>query len=126
MNADFRVLADNERQALKKILDAEFSGREQMVAQIDRIGMRRDDETLYRFAPFALSQSLDVVQQTHGVPVEASYQDEDGAIVFVWLFANEQNELAELEVWKPNGSEVIKYFADAELSIRLLEEKTKK
>jgi hypothetical protein len=52
------------------------------------------------------------------VPVEGAYRDEDGAIV--WLFADERNALVEIEIWKPDGSAVTTYFADADLTVKVL------
>ncbi len=43
--------------------------------------------------------------------------------MFVWLFADEHDALVELEVWKPDGSAVITYFADADLSAKTVDAK---
>ncbi len=64
-----------------------------------------------------------VHRKTHGVPIEGVYRDKDDAIVFVWLFADEHDAPIEPEVWKPDGSAVLTYFADADLSARVVDTK---
>lgn len=125
MNTGFRLLTDREQQALQKMLAVEFPNHQVLEAQLDGLTLRECDETLYYLAPF--SAQLDEIRmnrKTFGVPVEGAYRDEDGAIVFVWLFSDEHNALVELEIWKPDGSAVITYFADANLAVKVLEVQT--
>jgi hypothetical protein len=122
MSTGFRPLTDQEQQALRKMLAVEFPGNQSLEAQVDRLALRQCDETLYYLAPLS-GQPDKVHRETHGVPVEGVYQDRDGAIVFVWLFANERDALVELEVWKPDGSAVLTYFAEADLSAKALDGK---
>lgn len=112
-----------EQQALRKMLAVEFPNHQVLEAQLDVLGLRECDETLYYLAP--LSIQVDEVsknRKTFGLPVEGAYRDVDGAIVFVWLFADEHNALVEIEIWKPDGSGVTTYFADADLTVKVLTE----
>lgn len=121
MNKGFRLLTDQERQALKKMLAVDFQNHQVFEAQLDGLSLQKCDETLYYLAPrCAQLDEGSMSRKTHGIPVEGAYRDEDGAIVFVWLFADENNALVELEVWKPDGSAVMTYFADAALTAKVL------
>jgi hypothetical protein len=122
MSTDFRPLTDREQQALRKMLAVEFPDHQSLESQVGGLALRECDETLYYLAPLS-AQPDKVHRKTHGVPVEGVYRDKDGAIVFVWLFADEHDALVELEVWKPDGSAVITYFADADLSAKAVDAK---
>jgi len=102
------------------MLAVEFPNRQRLEAQVAGLAVRECDETLYYLAPLSAQP---VHRKTHGVPVEGVYRDKDEAIVFVWLFADEHDALVELEVWKPDGSPVLTYFADADLSVKALDVK---
>lgn len=97
-----------------------FPGNQQLTEQIANLTLQKCDETLYYLAPVG-AQSGEVHRKVHGVPVEGVYRDKDDATVFVWLFADEHNGLAEIEVWKPDGTPVLTYFAVADLSVRMME-----
>lgn len=102
------------------MLAVEFRDHRQLVDQVGGLALHRRDETLYELAPLA-GRSASSKPKTFGVPVECTYRDKDGAIVYVDLFVDEQDNLAELEVWKPDGGKVLTYFADAELSVKKAE-----
>lgn len=119
MSTGFRPLTDREQQALRKMLAVEFPDHKRLEGQVAGLALRKCDETLYYLAPLSVQPSEEH-RKTHGVPVEGVYRDKDAAIVFVWLFADEHDALAEIEVWKPDGSPVLTYFADAELSANMI------
>lgn len=125
MSAEFRSLTDRERQALRKMLAVEFPGHQSLEMQVDGLALRQRDETLFDLAPLS-KQPGELRPKTFGVPVEGTYRDKDESIVLVWLFADEHDALVELEVWKPDGSAVIIYFADAELSAKAVDAKPSK
>lgn len=119
MDADRRPLTDCEQQALRKMLAVEFRNHQRLIEQVSGLGLRQRDETLFELAPLS-SQSTDLRSKTFGVPVECTYRDEDGELVHVDLFVDEQDALAEIEVWKPDGSAVLTYFANADLDVAAL------
>lgn len=122
MSAGYRPLTDREQGALRKMLAVEFPGHQSLEAQVSGLSIQKCDETLYCLAPLS-TEPGGVHRKTHGVPIEGVYRDKDDAIVFVWLFADEHDALIELEVWKPDGSAVLTYFADADLSARVVDTK---
>src|SRR5215211_6922559 len=119
-NSDFRPLSDGEQRALRTMLAVEFRDHRRLAEQVGDLALHQRDETLFEFAHVS-GRSASSQPKTFGVPVECTYRDKDGAIVYVDLFVDEQDNLAELEVWKPDGGKVITYFADAELSVKKAE-----
>jgi hypothetical protein len=117
MITTFRVLTNQEMTALKVILSVEFRDHEKLQSQVNDLSMKSVDENLFEFASIAAG-SKSKIQKKFGVPVECTYKDKDGAIVYVDLFVNECDNLAELEIWKPDGSAIETYFADADLSVK--------
>ena len=117
MSAGYRPLTDREQGVLRKMLAVEFPGHQSLEAQVSSLSIQKLDETLYCLAPLSTEPS-ETHRKTHGVPIEGVYRDKDDAIVFVWLFTDEHDALIELEVWKPDGSAVLTYFADADLLVR--------
>lgn len=117
MITTFRVLTNQEIAALKVILSVEFRDHEKLQSQVNDLSIKPIDETLFEFAPIA-TESKSKAQKKLGVPVECTYKDKDGAIVYVDLFVDERDNLAELEIWKPDGSAVEIYFADANLLVK--------
>lgn len=113
----FRALTNQEITALKVILSAEFREHEKLQSQVNDLSIKSIDETLFEFASIA-AESKNKAQRKFGVPVECTYKDKDGAIVYVDLFVDERDNLAELEIWKPDGSVIEIYFADADLLVK--------
>jgi len=116
-NIDFRTLTERERWALEKMLAVEFRNHQRLEEQVSGLVLRQCDETLFEFAPM-LEQATDLKPRIFAVPIECTYSDADGAVVYVDLFVDEQDALIELEVWKPDGSAVLTYFADADLLVK--------
>ena len=120
MSAAFRALTDRERSALEAVLSVGFRDHQKLKMQVSDLALRSLDETLFELAPLALSmQSERKKTKKFGVPVECTYADKDGAVVYVDLFVDDDNALVELEIWKPDGSTVQTYFADADLAIKV-------
>lgn len=119
MESERRPLSVKEQQALRKMLAVEFRNHRKLLDQVNDLALRQSDETLFELMPLS-SQSAALSSKTFGVPVECTYRDEDGKRVHVDLFVNEQDALAEIEVWKPDGSAVLTYFADADLTVTAL------
>lgn len=115
--ADYRPLSDRERRAFREMLAVEFRDHQRLAEQISSLALRQRDETLFDLAPLS-GRATDPRPKTFAVPIECTYHDEDGAIVYVDLFVDEHDALVELEVWKPDGSAVLTYFANADLSVR--------
>lgn len=113
----FRLLTVSEKDAVRKILASEPENREFLLKKIPGLLIREVDETLYEFS----SDKIPIMgsKRTFGLPVECTYKDVDGMIVFVDLFVDEGGRLAELEVWKPSGGKISTYFSDAELAVHL-------
>jgi hypothetical protein len=116
-SSDFRPLSDRERQALRTMLAVEFRDHQRLAEQVSDLALRQRDETLFELAP-TQGRLADSQPKTFAIPVESTYRDKDGEIVYVDLFVDEHDALVELEIWKPDGSDVETYFADAELSVK--------
>lgn len=117
---DYRPLSEREQQALREMLAVEFQDHHRLAKQISGLAIRQRDETLFDLAPLS-GRATDLQPKTFAVPIECTYHDEDGAIVYADLFVDEHDALIELEVWKPDGSTVLTYFADADLSVRMVD-----
>jgi hypothetical protein len=119
MSTVFRALTESERNALERILSIKFRDLQQLRMQVNNLGLRPINELLFEFASLpVLTGSSEKRTRTFGVPVECTYIDKDGAVVYVDLFINDNDELVELEIWKPDGSVVQTYFAEAVLAIK--------
>lgn len=118
--SDFRPLTDRELQALRRMLAVPFEGRVNFTRQVDGLQLRERDQTLFELLP-AGTEGQRPGNATFGVPIECTYRDQDGAVVYVDLFADQDGSLAELELWKPDGTAVVIYFADADLIVKPLE-----
>lgn len=120
MSQTFRALTVRERSALETMLSVEFRDHQKLKMQVNDLALRPIDETLYELAPLSSSVRLgEKKTKKFGVPVECTYTDKDDAIVYVDLFVNEDDVLVELEIWKPDGSTVQAYFADADLAVKV-------
>lgn len=117
---NYRPLSDREQRAFREMLEVEFRDHLRLVEQINGLALRRRDETLFDLAPLP-GKATDPRPKAFAVPIECTYRDEDGAIVYVDLFVDEHDALIELEVWKPDGSTVLTYFADAVLLVRAVD-----
>jgi hypothetical protein len=116
----FRALTLCERKALESMLSVEFRDHQKLRMQLVDLAVRSVDETLFELTPLSLLPDTGRKTKKFGVPVQCTYADKDGAIVYVDLFVNQDDALAELEIWKPDGSPVQTYFADADLKIEPL------
>lgn len=117
---DYRPLSEREQRALKKMLAVECRDHHRLAEQISGLALRQRDETLFDLAPLS-GRATDLQPKIFAVPIECIYHDEDGAIVYVDLFVDEHDALIELEVWKPDGSAVLTYFADADILVRVVD-----
>lgn len=121
MSHTFRALTLLERSALGTMLSVEFRDHEKLKLQLSGLALRPLDETLFELAPLSPPvRQAEKKTRKFGVPVECTYTDADNAIVYVDLFVNEDDMLVELEIWKPDGSPVQTYFADADLVVKVL------
>ena len=120
MNTTFRALTVREQSALETMLSVEFQDHQKLKIQISGLALRSLDETLFELASLSSpTQSWERRMKKFGVPIQCTYIDNDGAVVYVDLFKNEHDELVELEIWKPDGSDVKTYFADATLTVKV-------
>ena len=116
----YRRITEKEREVFLRILSVDFHGKENLVAQLDELEIFPLDEVLYKLSVSG-GESKNMKKKTFGLPVEAMYLDQDGVVVYVDLFVDENDILSELEIWKSDGSPVITQFTDAELSVRIIE-----
>jgi hypothetical protein len=120
MSQAFRALTAQERSALETMLSVEFRNHQQLQMQVNDLALRPIDETLFELTPLSLPVEFSEKRtKKFGVPFECTYTDKDGAVVYVDLFVNEDDALVELEIWKPDGSAVQTYFADADLAVKV-------
>jgi hypothetical protein len=41
------------------------------------------------------------------LPVQGKVLDDDGEVIFLWPFFDENSHLAQIEIWKPSGSVIL-------------------
>jgi hypothetical protein len=102
MHTEFRLATDAERKLLRRLLDAEFQGRQQLANALDDLEVRTVDEVgslELRVNPSA------VVPVASRIPVEAEAEDEDGITIHVLLHVVGGRPV-ELEVYKDDGSPI--------------------
>lgn len=120
MSQTFRPLTGEEQRALEVMLSLDFRGHQSLKMQVCDLALRPIDENLFELALLSSPLGGETMGgKKFGVPVECTYTDKDGAVVYVDLFVNEGDVLVELKIWKPDGSAVQTYFAEAELTIKL-------
>lgn len=120
MNSAFRTLTEQEHKAFEMMLAVAFGEHQRLKGQVFGLFLRPIYETVFELAPQRLETrpALNSVRK-FALPIECTYADKDGAIVYVDLFVDECDALVELELWKPDGRTVQTYFADADLVVEL-------
>lgn len=120
MSNSFRALTKLESQAIEKMLSIEFEDAANFKRQVASLSIKTIDETLFQLC-VAEKQESKISTPKYALPIEGSYADSDGQTVYIWLWADREREIAELEFWKPSGEDIFTYFADANLSVKLEE-----
>lgn len=120
MKKNYRPLSNQEKAALRLILSPNFRHAEKIRAQLTELSLCVVDEVLFYLLPKGCSNERPC--RSFGLPVECTYTDDDNQMVYIDLFVDQDNNLSELEIWKPEGSSVTTYFANADLSIRVIDE----
>jgi hypothetical protein len=116
MNSEqYRPLSSLEQKAIAAMLGVDFPGRTELLGQVSDLLISMMDEGLYKLSS---ASAGNVGLKTFPLPIECTYLDEDGAIVYVDLFVDEHEKLAELELWRPDGKPILLNFAQASLSIK--------
>jgi hypothetical protein len=111
MDSDFRPLKPAERALLEKLLDCEFPGRDELRRQLDSVAAQQvyDDGTL------ALRVASGQPAAVKGrVPTEGMCPDVDGVMIAVLLHVV-NGMMDELEIFKWDGSDIVRPPAAAEL-----------
>ncbi len=101
-DSEFLSPTDAERELLRRLMEADFPGRDELASMLDQVRVRTIDEL----------GSLELRTQAGGeapvaktIPVEAEAQDEDGCLIHVLLHVVDGRPV-ELEIFKDDGSRV--------------------
>lgn len=104
IEGEFREPTEAERLLLRRLLDADFPGRDELAPLLRRVLVRTIDE----------DGGLELRSQAEGkapvakrVPVEAEARDEDGIVIHMLLHVVEGRP-AELEFFREDGASVRK------------------
>jgi hypothetical protein len=100
MDSVFRSPSPVERELLRRLLEADFPGRDELRSIIEHVEVKTLDE----FGSLGLRTEGEIRSPVlKRVPVEAEAEDEDGVIVHVLLHVVE-GQPVELEIFKEDGS----------------------
>lgn len=104
MNGEFRESSEAERKLLARLLEVNFPGKIAVESQIEQVRVRTIDEN----GSLELSPQAGIrAEVARRVPVEGEFPDADGVTIHVLLHVV-KGFVAELEVYKEDGSQVIK------------------
>ena len=108
-----RPLTDYEKQLVLKLLEALLNGA-QYAEQLNNVQVSRwaGDSSL----KFEFRESVGSLGNEMGIPVEGEFKDVDGVPIHVLLHVKD-GRLHILEIYKENGSEVIRMPPAADLQI---------
>ena len=109
----FRPLSQTERDILGRLLERDFPGREEIRRQLEQCLVRIIDEEGSLEFKVESKVSAPVARR---VPVEAEMRDEDGIPVRLLLHVVD-NVVAELDVYKADGSPLIKELTPSALRL---------
>ena len=102
MEFQFRAPTPTERQLLRRLLEADFAGRDALVPMLDQVEVRTLDELGSVELRTHLAGKAPVVKR---IPVEAEAEDEDGYVIHAMLHVVDGRP-TELEIFKDDGSRV--------------------
>lgn len=103
MTSQFRAPTDSEMALLRLLVSPAFRGSAALASQLDAIRVVPiDTDGSLRLQP-AITRPADVRRR---IPVEATYSDADGTIVFVLVHVLD-GFLAELEIYREDSGVVI-------------------
>lgn len=99
-------LTDHQFQFLKALRDY-FAGSEfeSMFDGLESYVTESEDECLIYLAPAGTSKPRH--RRVSPLPVQGKVFDDDGEVVYLWPFFDEARALAEIEIWKPSGKELL-------------------
>jgi hypothetical protein len=116
MESDFRQLTAVERALLERLLEADFTGRDELAPLLRSAIVRNIDEDC----------GLELESQVHGkapvarrIPVEAEGKDEDGVVIHMLLHVVDGRPV-ELEFFREDGTTVKKVPAPSNFVLIVL------
>lgn len=109
----YQVLTENEKTMLERLLEAEFPGRDQIRQQITKSVATVIDE--YGSLRFDVRSDIKA-PVTRRIPIEAETEDTDGVPIHLLLHVVE-GKIAELEIYKDDGSPIRKMPAASKLRL---------
>ena len=113
MLENYRKLTFQEKNILTKILSIEKEKNKFYLRQIEALELFEVDETLFKLKNNQVGSILK--SPLYALPIKCTYKDLDEQLVYIFLFANQENYLSEIEFWKPSGETIKTYFTEAEL-----------
>jgi hypothetical protein len=116
-DSKFREMSGHEVQIVKRLLEPDFTGREQVLADILDAKVRsiNEDETILEFQLPSYQRPKGTGQRT--LPVEGMFMDEDGIPVYVYLFVDVNSRLFELEFCKVDGSRIKRFPESSDVQL---------
>jgi hypothetical protein len=104
LESEFRPPTAYERRLFEKLLEDDFPGGDELRQQLESVTVRRRDEDGNLELAVVSGPAAPVRNR---VPTEGMYRDADGLMVFVLLHVV-GGKMKELEVFKENGSKVLR------------------
>ena len=116
MDSDFRQLDAREMGILKKLLDAEFPGHEDLRTQLNSLTGKQiqEDGTLN-----LMCDSGSPSPQNYGLAVEGVCNDADGGSISILLHVSKDGFMNMLEILRMDGSPILNRPSAQELVLRL-------
>jgi hypothetical protein len=107
-------MVPRERELLRKLLEPEFPGRDELVQQLETAKVRRidDDGSL----EFLISSAIKADHVKYVIPTEGEYEDPDGITVHVLLHMS-GDKVKELEFFREDNAQVKSWPDPASLRV---------
>lgn len=110
----YRPLSDRERRIiLRLLLAAPFAGRDELLAQVEKVTVRTIDEdgSITLMCP-----PMPKARVRARIPVEGEAQDTDGMVIH-YLLHVEDGVMSEMEVYKDDSSRVLRTVEPEDVTV---------